>query len=81
MRVRQRNELRDLVVREPIRQPLLDARKELFFSHGQPFELDVFPAEHIFIHPVGGGLRGDGASAAPGREETTWGAIKEVFRR
>ena len=56
-------------------------RPGFFLSEGQPFDLDVFPAEHIFIHPVGGGLRGDGANAAPGSQETTWGAVKGVFRR
>jgi len=59
---------------------MVDTQTGVFFPNGQPFEFDVFPAEHIFIHAVGG-ERGDGASAAPELHEATWGAIKEVFRR
>jgi hypothetical protein len=61
---------------------MVDTQTGIFFPDGHAFPpLDAFPAEHIFIHPVGGGLRGSGASAAPGTQASTWGAIKEVFRR
>lgn len=59
---------------------MVDTQTGIFFPDGHAFPpLDAFPAEHIFITATGGGLRGDGASAAPATQSKTWGAIKEIY--